>query len=182
MSKIIHYVVLVEALGFASGVAKKGETITADQIGEENVDRLKAEGVITEYIEPATVPDEPTPQVPHPSEPITDTGDAGQGEGQTEPETVQARLAVGLPPVDGYTLTEEEIAWVNDVKAGVTPVPFDEDKVSDLTVKEIGTRIEGLGGEKLPGNSSKANAKEKLQEAIEAYFEAWDVQPGAAGD
>lgn len=178
MSKIILYVVLVEALGFASGVAKKGETITADQIGEENVERLKAEGVITEYIEPATVDVQSTPEAPHPSEPITENGEESGDQGQGEPETLQARLAVGLPPVDGYVLTEAEIAWVNDVKAGVTPVPFDDDKISDLTVKEIGARVEGLGGDKLPGNSSKANAKEKLQEAIEAYFAAWEVGGG----
>lgn len=178
MSNIIFYVVLVEALGFASGVAKKGETITAEQVGEENVERLKAEGVITEYVEPANVPGVPVVQVPHPSSPITDPGDAGQNAGQAEPETVQGRLAVGLPPHEDHELSDVEIAWVNDVKAGVTPVPFDEDKVSDLTVKEIGNRIEGLGGEKLPGNSSKANAKEKLQEAIEAYFAAWEVGGG----
>lgn len=177
MSKIILFIVLVEALGFASGVAKKGETVTAEQIGPENVERLKAEGVIADYVEPVTPEAQEAPaQTPHPSEPITD--DQGAQGSENAPETVQGRLAVGLPPVDGYTLTEEEIAWVNDVKAGVTPVPFDDDKISDLTVKEIGLRIEGLGGEKLPGNSSKANAKEKLQEAIEAYFAAWEVGAG----
>lgn len=172
MNKIILYVVLVDALGFASGVAKKGETVTADQIGADNVDRLKAEGAITEYVEPATVAAQEVPQSPHPAEPITD--DKKEGD-EAEPETAQSRLAVGLGIVDGYALSEEEVAWVNDVKAGVTPVPFDEDKISDLTVKEIGSRIEGLGGEKLPGNASKAVAKDKLREAIEAYFAGWKI-------
>jgi len=154
MSQATTFTVLVEALGFASGVARKGETVTAEQIGPENVSRLKIDGI------------------------IADEGGAVAGPEPGPTRTVRERLAVGLPPEDGHRLTEEDIAWVHEVKAGVVAVPFDDEAVEALTVREIGRRIEGLGGDRLPANSSKANAVEALRAAVAAFIAAWDVGGG----
>lgn len=156
------YTVLVDALGFAGGCARKGELVTEEQIGAENVDRLTRDGMI----QPEFVPEAPAK--------------APKAEPTPEPETVASRLSVGLPPADDHELTEEEIAWVLDVKGGIVPVPFDRDKASDLTVKEIKARIVGLGFE-APKDPKKAEAVEALNQAVVGYFEAWDVQSGEEG-
>lgn len=150
------YLVLIDALGFDKGCARKGETVTEEQIGAENVDRLIRQGYIqAEFVEgPAPAP----------------------AKTEEEPETVASRLSLGLPPAEGYLLTEEEESWVLDVKSGVVPVPFNADKVTNLTVKEIKARIEGLGYEP-PKDPKKAEAVEALREAVIAYFEAWQIEP-----
>lgn len=158
------YTVLVDALGFAGGCARKGETVTEEQIGTENVDRLTRDG----FIQPDFVPEAPT--------------EAPKAEPEAEPETVASRLSVGLPPAEDYELTEAETAWVLDVKGGIVPVPFDADKAMDLTVKEIKARIVGLGFE-APKDPKKADAVEALREAVVGYFEAWDIpEPESGGD
>jgi hypothetical protein len=154
-----NYLVLVDALGYANGCALKGEIITEEQIGSENVERLKLDGAISPQISPGAVLE---PEVPSNPPEI--------------PETLQTRLSVGLNPVEGYELTEEDVAWIEDVKAGVVPVPFDADKISELTVKVICDRIEGLGSERPSGNPKKADAIQALREAIEAYFASWEVE------
>lgn len=152
------YTVLVDALGFAGGCARKGETVTEEQIGAENVDRLSRDGMI----QPDFVPEAPA-KAPAKEEP------------KPEPETVASRLSVGLPPAEDHELTEEETAWVLDVKGGIVPVPFDRDKASDLTVKEIKARIVGLGFE-APKDPKKAEAVEALNAAVEAYFVSWEIE------
>lgn len=157
------YTVLVDALGFAGGCARKGEIVSEEQIGAENVDRLTRDG----FIQPNFVPEAPAK--------------APKAEPTPEPETVASRLSVGLPPAEDYELTEEETAWVLDVKGGIVPVPFDKDKASDLTVKEIKARIVGLGFE-APKDPKKAEAVEALNQAVIGYFESWEIEPSEGGD
>lgn len=156
------YTVLVDALGFAGGCARKGEIVSEEQIGAENVDRLVRGGII----QPDYVPEAPAKDMT--TEPTT------------EPETVASRLSVGLPPADDHELTEEEIAWVLDVKGGIVPVPFDKDKVSNLTIKEIKARIVGLGYE-APKDLKKAEAIEALNQAVIGFFESWEIEPSEEG-
>lgn len=152
------YTVLVDALGFAGGCARKGETVTEEQIGAENVDRLSRDGMI----QPDFVPEAPA-KAPAKEEP------------KPEPETVASRLSVGLPPAEDHELTEDEKAWALDVKAGIVPVPFDADTVADLTIKAIKERLAGLGAEG-PSEGRKAEYIEALNAAVEAYFVSWEIE------
>lgn len=152
------FIVEVDALGLPGGCAKKGEEVTREQIGTENVERLLLQHAIAPSI--FSNPEAPV------DAPVNAT---------VEPETLEARLAVGLPPVEGYVLSEEEAAWVEDVKAGVVPVPFDADKVSDLTAKVIIARIVALGGTVDP-KGKKAEAVDALNDAVEAYFSGWETE------
>ena len=155
-----NFIVLVDALGYANGCSLKGEVVTTEQIGIENIERLKLDGAIAPQIAPG-VPEEPVNTETPPD----------------IPETVQTRLSVGLTPEEGTELTEEEVAWVNDVKEGIVPLPWDADKVADLTVKVICDRIEGLGSERPAGNPKKVDAIALLKQAIESYFETWNPEP-----
>lgn len=155
------YTVVVDALGYTGGCARKGETITAEQVGVENIDRLLRDGYVqADFVTPG-------PKGSEESAPVT--------------ETLASGLSVGLPPGGGYVLSEEEKIWVLDVKGGIIPVPFDADRVQDLTVKEIKARIEGLGVV-APKDPKKADAVAALQDAIVAYFEAWEIDAAPAED
>jgi len=152
------FIVEVDGLGFVGGCARKGETVTREQIGTENVDRLLLQAAIsrTIWVNETVTPVATTPET------------------TPEPEKAAARIAVGL--VCDFELSEDELAWVADVKAGVIPIPFDRDKVEGLTVKEIIARIEGLGGTPpAKAKPSKADAVDALEAAIGEVFTAWEV-------
>lgn len=151
---LLIYIVLVDALGFAGGMAKRGETVTSDQIGEENINRLIESGSIALQADGSTV------------EPVVEA----KGN-SVEPETLAGRLSVGIAPAEDYEPTDDEKAWISEIAAGVNPVPFDDDKVLSLTLKEINTRIEGFGGTPLANGSKKADAKEALKALVVAWFE-----------
>jgi hypothetical protein len=147
------YIVLVDALGFNGGCARKGEQVTSEQIGTENVERLVVQGFILDE---------------------TPVSNAAAPQDAPEPETLASRLAVGLLPDAGKELTDDEAAWVRDVKAGVLPVPFDSDKVASQTIKVIKDRIVAFGVEPL-ADGRKADYVTQLQEVVVSYFENWDV-------
>jgi hypothetical protein len=149
-----NYIVQVDALGFNGGVARKGETVTTEQVGADNVARLVTTGAIISDA-PVTNAQPATPQA--------------------QPETLQTRFSVGLPPEEGHELTDEEKAWALDVKAGIVPVPFDADKVADLTIKVIKERIVALGAE-APADGKKAEYIEALGAAVEAFFVNWEIE------
>lgn len=150
-----NYTVLVDALGYSGGCARKGETVTELDLGSENVDRLLVAGFIAkDFIE---VP--PTPITP-PEE------DA--------PETLASRLGVGLPVTEAHVMTEDEEKYLLDVKSGVVPVPFDEDAVANLTVKELKERIDGLGVE-VGKDLKKKELVDALRDAVIFTFENWQV-------
>lgn len=149
-----NYIVQVDALGFHGGMARKGEVVTTEQVGADNVARLVTSGAI---ISDAPVTNAVPEQAP------------------AQPETLQSRFSVGLLPEEGYELTEDEKVWALDVKAGIVPVPFDADKVADLTIKVIKERLAGLGAE-VPGEGKKAEYIEALNAAVEAYFVSWEIE------
>lgn len=153
------YIVEVDALGFAGGCARKGELVTLEQVGAENVERLLLQHAISRSVfeNPAEVIEAPAP-----------------GKRDIEPVSPALRLSVGLPFL-GADLSDEERAWVADVKAGVVPVPFDADKVSDLSVKEIVARIADLGGPEIGVKTKKSEAVDALEEAVENYIGGLEV-------
>ena len=162
------YIVTVDSLGFEGGVAKRGETVTEDQVGVDNVARLKADSALVDAPgdSPAT-PDAPAaPAAP----------EAPEAPKEDEPTDLKARLPLGLGPVEDHEFTDEEKAWIKDVKEGVEPVPFNSDAVLRLTAKEIASRIGKLSGTEGDTKKKKADLAVDLNAAVEAWFAEQEVE------
>jgi hypothetical protein len=154
------YTVIVDALGYSSGCARKGETVTEEQVGAENIARLVSQGFITQ--ETPFVNPEAEPEV---TEEILDT--------------LAARLSVGVLPAEGYELTEPDVTWIKDIQAGVIPVPFNTDKVVKLTIAVIKERIVAFGVEPL-ADAKKSEYITQLNDAVVGYFENWNLEDDEA--
>lgn len=159
------YIVTVDSLGFEGGVARRGEAVTEDQIGTDNIARLKADSAIVD------APDEAPSTPDAPAAPV-----APEAPKEDEPEDLKARLPIGLGPVEGHEFTDEEKAWIKDVKEGVEPVPFNSDAVLRLTAKEIASRIGKLSGTEGDAKKKKADLAVDLNAAVEAWFAGQEVE------
>jgi hypothetical protein len=155
-----NYIVTSDSIGFAGGVAKRGEVVTEDQIGAENASRLIEASCLTPVAEP-------TPETPGPVLAATVATPAS-----SEPTDLKARLSVGLGPVDGHEFSEEEEAWIQDVFEEVEPVPFNTDAVLELTAKEIASRIGRLTGTDGDHKTKKSDLAETLRAAVVSWFES----------
>lgn len=169
MSKILTaalFIVTVDALGLTSpglpaSMAKRGETIKGEHLGdEENIQRLLALGAITHAPEEAATPAKGAPSASkdEPEAPAP------------EPEGPAARFALGLTLPEDFAWTDEAKAYVQDLKEGVIPVPFDADKVTDLTIKDLVKRIEAVTGEPYAqGSKKKMEVVQDLKTFMEGY-------------
>ena len=161
------YTVCDHALGLANGPAKQGETVTAEQIGEENIPRLLMLGSIVELGTAPPVMDTPkTPSAPQVSDSDPEP---------PHPDALQARLAVGVPPAEDYELTDEDKVWITEIKEGVIPAPFNAAEVDKLTIKNIGERVKILSGQELAKSANKTQAAAALETAISDYFADWEL-------
>ena len=158
------YIVTVDSLGFEGGVAKRGETVTEDQVGVDNVARLKADSALVD------APDDSPATPDAPAAPA-----APEAPKEDEPTDLKARLPLGLGPVEDHEFTDEEKAWIKDVKEGVEPVPFNSDAVLRLTAKEIASRIGKLSGTE-GDTKKKADLAVDLNAAVEAWFAGQEVE------
>jgi hypothetical protein len=150
------FAVQVDALGFESGCARRGEIVTAEQLGVENVERLLLAAVI----------------VPHFVESLEEPASAETA--PVEP-TLQERFAVGLTPAES-DLTGPEVDWILDVQAGVTEIAFDDAALDSLTIAQMVERAEALGAEVVKKPSKKIDAVSMLKYAVDTYIRDWEVE------
>ncbi|MEQ1761555.1 MAG: hypothetical protein ABL984_00280 [Pyrinomonadaceae bacterium] len=160
------YTVLVDALGYAGGCAKKDEVVTEEQVGVENADRLLREGFISANFVS-------TPEAPAKA---AKTEAPAKDDAPAPPASMIELFSVGIPPAAEYELSEEELAWALAVQDGTAPAPFDEKATAALTGKEILARIEGLGFETPSSKAKKAELLDALRDAIAGYFDDWDLK------
>lgn len=171
------YIVNDNALGFAGGCARKGELVTAEKVGVDNLNRLIAGGHISpHYPTPPPVVGEAGPEVFAASSPVDTSDQEPEKTTEDETATIAQRLSRGLPIDESKELTDEEADYIGDLKAGVKPIPFDEVAILKLNLKQIAGRVKGLGSDATVDlKGRKADASAILKTAVEEYVARVEV-------
>ena len=154
----MKYTVTIDALGFEGGVGRRGETVTEEQVGTDNVQRLVMSGFIVAQADGT----EEAPSAP--TEPTEPAGDEEQA-----PSKIADDLSVGIKPADDYELSDEDETFLDAIADGTAIFEFSTEKVNGLSKAVLQARCEAFGA---GTDGTKAELVERLQEAATQFVKA----------
>lgn len=168
------YIVLVDALGFEGGCARKDEVIEEANLGKANIKRLVEMGTIIEYFEeiPLPEPKEPVTVQDDSETPLSEPLEPFLAAGNPEEDILPCLdfLSLGKPIPEGYDFSDDELNFINEILDGKKELPFNIEKVMELKRSEIETLIENLDFEKPSKTVSKIGVAEHLAQCLFEYL------------